>query len=93
MLDDVHSMHGRFMISVWPKFYVNTDNYKELKAAGHVYLLAEEDSLKDWLGHVESFYDAYSQGGIHPDRAREARKPPKTPTFESYYKKQSNKKT
>ena len=63
MLDDVHAMHGRFMISVWPKFYVNTDHYKELKEAGYVYTLAEKDSLKDWLGYVESFYDAYSEGG------------------------------
>ena len=63
MLDDVHAMHGRFMISVWPKFYVNTDHYQELKKAGYVYPLAEKDSLKDWLGHVESFYDAYSEGG------------------------------
>ena len=62
MLDDVHAMHGRFMISVWPKFYVNTDHYKELKEAGYVYTLAEKDSLKDWLGYVESFYDAYSEG-------------------------------
>lgn len=63
MLDDVHGMNARFMISVWPKFYVNTDHYKELKAAGYIYPLAEKDSLKDWLGYVESFYDAYSEGG------------------------------
>ena len=63
MLDDVHGMNARFMISVWPKFYVNTDHYKELKAAGYIYPLAEQDSLKDWLGYVESFYDAYSEGG------------------------------
>ncbi len=63
MLDDVHAMHARFMISVWPKFYVNTDNYKELKSHGYVYPLAERDSLRDWLGYVESFYDAYSEGG------------------------------
>ena len=63
MLDDVHAMHGRFMISVWPKFYVNTDNYKELKEAGYAYTHAEEVGLKDWLGHVESFYDAYAPGG------------------------------
>ena len=63
MLDDIHGMHARYMISVWPKFYVNTDNYKALKASGYVYPLAEKDSLKDWLGHVESFYDAYSEGG------------------------------
>lgn len=63
MLDDVHDMHARFMISVWPKFYTNTENYKELKAGGYVYPLAEQDSLRDWLGHIESFYDAYSEGG------------------------------
>ena len=63
MLDDVHSMGARFMISVWPKFYTNTDNYKELKASGYAYTHAEEDSLKDWLGHYQTFYDAYSEGG------------------------------
>ncbi len=63
MLDDVHAMHGRFMISVWPKFYTNTEHYKELKAAGYAYTHAEEDSLVDWLGHTQSFYDAYAAGG------------------------------
>ena len=63
MLDSVHAMHGRFMISVWPKFYTNTDHYKELKKAGYVYTHAEEDSLTDWLGHKQSFYDAYAAGG------------------------------
>ncbi len=63
MLDSVHAMHGRFMISVWPKFYTNTDNYKELKAAGYAYTHAEEDGLEDWLGHKQSFYDAYAEGG------------------------------
>ena len=63
MLDDVHEMHGRFMISVWPKFYTNTEHYKELKAAGYAYTHAEEDGLEDWLGHQQSFYDAYAAGG------------------------------
>ena len=63
MLDSVHDMHARFMISVWPKFYTNTEHYKELKAAGYAYTHAEEDSLKDWLGHKQSFYDAYAPGG------------------------------
>ena len=34
MLDSVHAMHGRFMISVWPKFYCNTDNYRQLDSNG-----------------------------------------------------------
>ena len=63
MLDDVHQMHARFMISVWPKFYTNTEHYKELKKAGYAYTHAEEDSLVDWLGHKQSFYDAYAAGG------------------------------
>ena len=63
MLDDVHAMNARFMISVWPKFYTNTDHYKELKAAGYAYTHAEDDGLEDWLGHKQTFYDAYAEGG------------------------------
>ena len=63
MLDDVHEMGARFMISVWPKFYTNTDHYKELKKAGYAYTHAEDDGLEDWLGHKQSFYDAYAPGG------------------------------
>ena len=63
MLDDVHAMHGRFMISVWPKFYTNTDHYKELKEAGYAYTHAEDTGLVDWLNHPQSFYDAYAEGG------------------------------
>ena len=25
MIDSIHAMHGRYMISVWPKFYTNTE--------------------------------------------------------------------
>ena len=63
MLDDVHAMHGRFMISVWPKFCTNTDHYKELKEAGYAYTHAEDTGLVDWLNHPQSFYDAYAEGG------------------------------
>ena len=63
MLDDVHGMNARFMISVWPKFYTNTDNYQELKASGYAYTHAEDAGLVDWLGHKQTFYDAYSEGG------------------------------
>ena len=63
MLDDIHGMHGRFMISVWPKFYTNTDHYKELKEAGFMYTHPEDTGIVDWLGHGQSFYDAYAEGG------------------------------
>ena len=61
MLDSVHAMHGRFMISVWPKFYVNTDNYKELDAKGWMYVQSPTDDIHDWVGpgYKNGFYDAY----------------------------------
>jgi alpha-D-xyloside xylohydrolase len=64
MLDSVHLMHGRFMISVWPKFYVNTDNYKELDRNGWMYTQAVKDDIHDWVGrgYVGGFYDAYDAG-------------------------------
>lgn len=62
MLDSVHAMHARFMISVWPKFYCTTKNYKELDAQGWIYRQAVKDSIYDWLGYMGSFYDAYSDG-------------------------------
>ena len=62
MLDDVHRLHGRFMISVWPKFYVNTDNYKALDSNGWMYHQAVKDNILDWIGrgYLGSFYDAYA---------------------------------
>ena len=61
MLDNVHQMHGRFMISVWPKFYCNTDNYKELDAKGWMYIQSPTDDIHDWVGpgYKNGFYDAY----------------------------------
>ena len=59
MIDSVHQMHGRFMISVWPKFYDTVDNYKELDNMGAMYRQAITDDIHDWLGFRGSFYDAY----------------------------------
>ncbi len=63
MLDKVHSLHGHFMISVWPKFYCNTDNYKAIDRHGWMYHQAVADDIHDWVGpgYVGSFYDAYSE--------------------------------
>ena len=62
MLDSVHAMGGRFMISVWPKFYCTVDNYKALDKKGWIYQQAVKDSIHDWLGYMGSFYDAYDAG-------------------------------
>jgi alpha-D-xyloside xylohydrolase len=62
MVDSIHSLHGRVMISVWPKFYTTTDNYKAFDEKGWMYQQAVTDSIKDWIGpgYLGSFYDAYS---------------------------------
>lgn len=62
MVDDIHNMGGRVMISVWPKFYVTTEHYKEFDRKGWMYKLAVKDSIRDWVGpgYLGSFYDAYS---------------------------------
>ncbi len=62
MIDEVHQLNGRLMISVWPKFYHTTEHYKELDAMGAMYQLAVKDSIRDWVGrgYIGSFYDAYN---------------------------------
>ena len=61
MVDSVHAMNGRLMISVWPKFYTATEHYKEFADKGWMYLQSVKDSLKDWVGpgYTYGFYDAY----------------------------------
>ena len=64
MIDSIHALNGRLLISVWPKFYMNTDHYKELDENGWMYQQAIVDSIRDWIGpgYIGSFYDAYSKG-------------------------------
>lgn len=62
MIDSVHALGGRFMISVWPKFYAGTEHFKEFDDRGWMYKQAIRDSVEDWLGYQQSFYDAYSKG-------------------------------
>ncbi len=64
MVDSVHAMNGRLMISVWPKFYEGIEHYREFDSKGWMYRQAVNDSIKDWIGkgYVGSFYDAYSEG-------------------------------
>ncbi|WP_223177126.1 glycoside hydrolase family 31 protein [Sphingomonas rhizophila] len=65
MIDDVHAMNARFMISVWPKFYPTTDTYKELAAKGLVYQGNIRQQNKDWVGpgYLSTFYDPYAPEG------------------------------
>lgn len=64
MVKEVHDSCARIMISVWPKFYTTTINYKEFDAKGWMYKQAVKDSVRDWIGkgYIGSFYDAYSKG-------------------------------
>ncbi len=63
MVDAVHAQNARLMISVWPKFYPTTANYKELDAAGFIYRKNVEDGYLDWVGpgYKNAFYDPYSK--------------------------------
>lgn len=64
MVDSIHAMNGKMMISVWPKFYVTTQHFREFDEKGWMYRQAVKDSIRDWVGpgYVGSFYDAYSTG-------------------------------
>ncbi len=65
MVDKVHELDGRIMISVWPKFYPTTDHYQELDAIGAMYTRNVEAEERDWVGpgYFSSFYDPYSAAG------------------------------
>lgn len=62
MVDSIHAMDARVMISVWPKFYASTEHFKEFDSKGWMYRLAIQDSIRDWVGpgYLGSFYDAYN---------------------------------
>lgn len=65
MVKAAHDQNARFMISVWPKFYPTTDNFKELDAAGAVYRGNLDQGNRDWVGpgYASTFYDPYSPEG------------------------------
>jgi alpha-D-xyloside xylohydrolase len=62
MVDSVHKLNARIMISVWPKFYLTTGHFKEFDEKGWMYRQAIKDSIRDWVGkgYIGSFYDAYN---------------------------------
>jgi alpha-D-xyloside xylohydrolase len=64
MVDELHAMNTRLMISVWPKFYPTTDNYEEMHKHGYVYQRNIEKKRLDWVGpgYLNTFYDPFSEG-------------------------------
>ena len=64
MVDSIHALNAKLMISVWPKFYSSTEHYKEFDRNGWMYQQAVKDSIRDWIGpgYIGSFYDAYAEG-------------------------------
>lgn len=61
MIDSIHSQNAKIMISCWPKYYLETENFKELNDKGYIYQQSVKDSLYDWLGYRYAFYDAYNE--------------------------------
>jgi alpha-D-xyloside xylohydrolase len=64
MVNEVHRLNTKIMISVWPKFYYTTEHFREFDKNGWMYRQAVNDSVRDWIGkgYIGSFYDAYSAG-------------------------------
>lgn len=62
LVDKVHAMNAQIMISVWPKFYPTTDNYKELNAKGFMFNRNLDEKNLDWIGkgYLNAFYDPFS---------------------------------
>lgn len=63
MVSKVHENNAKIMVSVWPKFYINTEHYRQYDEQGWMYRRAVEDSIRDWIypGYIGSFYDAYNE--------------------------------
>lgn len=63
LVDEVHKQNAHIMISIWGKFYPNTDNYKELDAKGYMWRRNVELGFKDWVGpgYLNSHYSPYNK--------------------------------
>ncbi len=63
MVNEVHALNARVMISVWPKFYPTTENGKALRAKGGLYERPLEAGQRDWVGpgYANTYYDPYAK--------------------------------
>ena len=60
MIRAIHDNHARFMISVWGKFYPQTENAKALAAINGLYLPTLTAGTRDWLQRNYAFYDVFN---------------------------------
>jgi alpha-D-xyloside xylohydrolase len=60
MIKAIHDSHARFMISVWGKFYPQTENSKALAAINGLYLPTLTAGTRDWLQRNYAFYDVFN---------------------------------
>ena len=61
MIDTLHqALHTKFMISIWGKFYRNSDNFRKLYTAGYLYPVPLKENLIDFLDFNYSYYDAFN---------------------------------
>jgi len=61
MIESLHEdLNTKFMISVWGKFYRNSDNFRELNKAGFLYQQPLKDSIVDFLKYKYTYYDAFN---------------------------------
>ena len=61
MIDTLHKdLNTKFVISVWGKFYRDSENFRELHKAGFLYPLPLQDSIVDFLKFQYSYYDAFN---------------------------------
>lgn len=62
MIKTLHDqLNTKIMISVWPKYYVGTENYEAMNSKGWLYKRNVEKGQKDWIGYVSTFYDAFNR--------------------------------
>ena len=67
MMKTLHEKYNaNLMISVWAKFYEDTQNYKDLDAKGYILKRNVAEKRKDWLGFNNAIYDPFN-----PDARKE----------------------
>ena len=58
---DIHDKyHAHLTISVWPKFYAGTTNFEIMRSHHFLYEENLADDVIDWIGHPDTFYDAFN---------------------------------